>query len=414
MSPRSFDENLALYAKLAIHGGVCLQPGQELILAADVQDKEFARLVVKEVYIAGAKNVFTMFGDEAMSLLRFEHGSDEAMEYAPEWLINGFVQAYSGNAARLAIFSSDPNLLKNVAPDRIAKYSKSQGLASRPLMEFISGFKINWSIVGAPSPAWAKVVFPNDAESLAMKKLWDAIFLTSRIFEADPLTTWTSHCDSLERRQTWLNKHDLVELHFKGPGTDLHVGLAENHQWKGGWGYAKNGVKCGPNVPTEEVFTMPHRANVNGVVSSTKPLSVRGQLLEGIVMEFKDGAAVKATSKTGEETLHKLLETDEGANRLGEVALVPASSKVSQAGILFYNTLYDENAACHIAMGKCYSENMAGYDALSDEIRTENGANDSLIHVDWMIGSREVDVDATAGDGTTIPLMRSGEWVEKV
>lgn len=414
MTNRSFDENFALYAKLAIHGGVCLQPGQELLLAADIQDVRLVRLVIQEAYKAGAKNVHVLYGDEESSLIRYQLGSDEAMDYAPTWLYNGLAQAAESNAARLGIFSGNPNLLKDVPADRIAKYSKAQGIASKKLAEFISGFKINWSIVGAPSVAWAKMVFPNDDEATAMSKLWEAIFLTSRVLEEDPLVAWETHCDSLERRQNWLNERKITSLHFKGPGTDLHVGLAENASWKGGWGHAKNGIKCGPNIPTEEVFTMPHRSNVNGIVSSTKPLSVRGQLLDGIVMEFRDGAAVKATSKKGEETLLKLLETDEGASRLGEVALVPISSKVSQAGILFYNTLYDENAACHIAMGRCYSENMDGHDDLSEEERLAKGANDSLIHVDWMIGSPEVDVDATLADGSMLKLMSAGEWVETI
>ena len=244
-----------------------------------------------------------------------------------------------------------------------------------------------------------------------MAKLWEKIFLASRVLEDDPLAAWATHCETLEAKVVWLNKQRFDALHFMGPGTDLTIGLVEGHDWAGGRGYAKNGIKCSPNIPTEEVFTMPHRARVDGVVSSTMPLSLRGQMVDKIRAEFKDGVAVSVTAEVGESTFTNLLNTDEGARRLGEVALVPNSGKVAQTGTLFLNTLYDENAACHIAMGASYSENLKGIDSLSDEEKLARGANDSLIHVDWMIGSEQIDVDGIRFDGTKVPLMRSGEWV---
>lgn len=407
---RTHQENLALYAKLAIAGGVGLAPGQELILRTETQNLELARLIMKEAYEVGAKYVHLVVNDEEAIKLRYQFGSNQAIGYAPKWYYESLEAAHNGNAATLAIISEDPNLLKSIPAEKVAQSSKAQGLASIGLSEIISGFRINWSLVGAPSLGWAKMVFPSETPERAIEKLWEAILYTSRVFEEDPIQAWQLHCDGLEHKKDELNKLAIRELHFTGSGTDLHVGLADGAIWQGGWGYAKNGIKCGPNIPTEEVFTMPHRSRVNGVVSSTKPLSVRGQLIDGIKMEFKDGAAIRVEAKTGQETLSKLVETDEGACRLGEVALVPHSCLVSQSNTLFYNTLYDENAASHIALGRCYSENMTDFDSYSKEEQLSRGGNNSLIHVDWMIGSGTIDVSATLADGKNIQLMKGGEW----
>ncbi len=409
--PRSFEENLALYAKLAIKHGVNLQLDQELIMTADINDAPLVRLLVKEAYQAGAKNVAVMFNDEISSLIRYQEASSNAIGYAPQWFYDSIARAYSEGAARLAITGSNPALLRDIDPDKIATSSKVNAVASKEMMEYIGEFKVNWNIIGSPSAGWAKQVFPDLSEAEAISKLWDAIFVTARVNEEDPLAAWEQHCNNLEIHQNHLNSLNLDSVRFRGPGTDLTVGLAEGHIWVGGWGYAKNGVRCAANIPTEEVFTMPHRARVNGVASSTKTLSLRGQILEGIEVEFKDGKVVKASAKKGEETFLKLLESDEGASHLGEVALVPNSSAVSKAGVVFHNTLYDENAACHIAMGRCYSENLKGWDDMSEDQRTEAGANDSIIHVDWMIGSAEVDVDGITKDGKTVPILKAGEWV---
>jgi aminopeptidase len=234
--------------------------------------------------------------------------------------------------------------------------------------------------------------------------------MVSKVLEPDPIAAWDAHADGLEARQNWLNERRFTAVHFLGAGTDLMVGLAEGAVWKGGWGHAQNGVKCAPNIPTEEIFTAPHRARVDGVVRSTKPLSNRGQIIDGIEMEFKDGVAVRASASAGEEALIRLLDTDEGARRLGEVALVPASSGVSRSGLLWLNTLYDENAACHIALGRCYSENFDGaLDKGKDEL-TALGGNDSVIHVDWMIGSAEVAVTGIGADGSRTPILAGGDW----
>lgn len=408
---RSFEENLSLYAKLAIQEGVALAPGQELIISAEIDQAPFVRLLTEEAYKAGAKNVEILWKDAEVAKIRFREGSDEAISYAPNWLFDGIARAHKENAARLAVASTDPQLLGGIPTDKVAKSSAAQGKASKPVSELISAMTINWCIVGAASPDWAKRVFPNDSPEDAVSKLWEKIFLTSRILEEDPIKAWTTHCESLEARVVQMNEHRFDALHFTGPDTDLVVGLVENHLWAGGRGVAKNGITCSPNVPTEELFTMPHRSRVDGVVSSTKPLSLRGQIVDKIKVEFKDGAVISATAEVGNEALQGLLATDEGAKRLGEVALVPNSSKVSETGTLFLNTLYDENAACHIALGASYGENLKGIDNMSAEERLAHGANDSFIHVDWMIGSADINVDGIKADGSKVPVMRSGEWV---
>lgn len=408
---RTFEQNLALYAKLAIRLGVNIQPGQELIIGADVNEAMLVRLLVDEAYEAGAKNVFVSYGDEKNSLSRLLHGSEEAIAYAPKWLYDGYEKAFESGAARLSVSSGDPGLLGKASPERVAKYSQAQAVASKPLAQFIGEFRINWNVIGAASPAWAEKVFPEVSSEEAVTKLWDAIFFTARILEDDPLQAWTDHCNLLEKKQNYLNELRLDSVRFRGPGTDLTVGLVEDHIWIGGWGHAKNGVRCSPNIPTEEIFTMPHRLRTNGTVASTKPLSVRGQIVDGISMEFNDGKAIRASAKTGEETLIRLIDTDAGARHLGEVALVSNRSKTAMADLVFQNTLYDENASCHIALGRSYSENLEGIDELTADEQLARGSNDSLIHVDWMVGSAEVEVDGIRFDGSTVALLRDGDWV---
>jgi aminopeptidase len=408
---RSFEENLAQYASLAVRQGAGLQPGQELIVTAEIGDAKFVRLIVTEAYRLGAKHVEVIWSDPEVTLARFREGSDEAIGYVPMWLVEGLTRAYRENAARLGVLSSDPGLLSSIPPEKVAASSRAQGAARKGMSELISTNALNWSLVGAASPGWAKAVFPELPQDEAVAKLWDAIFLTARVYEPDPAAAWEAHCENLTQRMAWLNDLKLDAVHFRGPGTDLRVGLVPGHVWVAGGSTSKHGIPFSPNVPTEEIFTMPHRERVDGIVSSTKPLSLRGQVVDGIEVEFKDGVVVGASARKGEETLKKLLESDEGARRLGEVALVPHSSKVSQSGVLFLNTLYDENAASHIALGSSYGENLAGYEGFSDEERLARGANDSIIHVDWMIGSGEVDVDGILADNTILPLMRGGEWV---
>jgi aminopeptidase len=407
---RTFEENLVQYARLAVREGVALAAGQELLVFAEIEHAALVRQVVAEAYRAGAKHVEVFWNDPQVVLTRLTLGSDEAIAYTPNWLYDGITRAHRENAARLAIIGSDPGLLADVDPQRVATSSRAQSVAKKELSALVTGNHMNWCVVGAPTAGWAGKVFPNLPAAEAVAKLWNAIFFTARVLEVDPPAAWAEHCRTVTRRKDWLNELSLDAIHFKGPGTDLRVGLVENHRWVGVQSTFKNGLTGSPNIPTEEIFTMPHRLRVEGRVASSKPLSVRGQLVDGIVVEFREGVAVSAKAAKGEETLQRLLASDDGAKRLGEVALVPNSGKVAQTGLLFYNTLYDENAASHIALGAAYAENLDGHAELSGAQRLQAGANDSIIHVDWMIGSGEMDVDGVRADGSTIALMRSGEW----
>ncbi len=284
-------------------------------------------------------------------------------------------------------------------------------MAYRPALELITNFAINWNIVCYATPSWARTVFPDLPEQEGVARLWDAIFAASRVDAPDPVAAWASHNAALHARTAHLDAKRYAALHFTGPGTDLRVGLADGHLWLGGSEPAKNGIVCNPNIPSEEVFTTPHLARVDGTVRSTKPLSYQGTLIEGIEVRFEAGRIVQSASRTGHEVLERVLGTDEGARRLGEVALVPHSSPISRSGLLFYNTLFDENAASHIALGQSYRTCLEGGTAATDTELAERGANSSLIHIDWMIGSGEVDVDGVTAAGAREPVMRGGEWV---
>lgn len=408
---RSFEESLQLYAELTIKAGLGLMPGQELIITADLDQAPLVRRVAEAAYREGAKHVEVLWKDPELARIRFEQGSDEAIDYAPKWFYNGLVEAYQGNAARLGIVSGDPAQFAKFPADRVFRFSTAQSIAGREVSRFVSELAINWCLIGGASPEWAQRIFPEMDVAAATERLWNDIFATSRVNEPDPTAAWIRHCEGLEAKVVWLNERQFEAVRFEGPGTDLRVGLVKNHLWAGGRSTAKNGAVCACNVPTEEVFTMPHRERVNGVVSSTKPLSLRGQVVDGIRMEFRDGVAVHVSAERGEDALHRFLATDEGAKRLGEVALVPNSSKVAETGTLFFNTLYDENASCHIAMGQSYSENLAGIEAMSESELLAYGANTSDVHSDWMIGSGEIQVFGVHDDGTEVPLLRDGEWV---
>jgi aminopeptidase len=397
-------------AQVAIHVGLQLQRGQDLVLTAPVAALPLVRRIVEHAYRAGAGLVVPIFSDEEITLARYRNAPNESFDRAPGWLYEGMAKAFSGNAARLAIAGDNPMLLANEDPDKVSRANRANSMAYKPALEKITGFDINWNIVSYPSLSWARQVFPDDPEDVAVGKLADAIFAASRVDLEDPVAAWRDHNASLRKRHTWLNEHKFHALHFRGPATDLTVGLADGHQWKGGASESKNGITCNPNIPTEEVFTTPHALRVDGYVRSTKPLAHQGTLIENIEMRFDGGRVMGAKASRGEAVLNKVLDTDEGARRLGEVALVPNSSPISKSGLLFFNTLFDENAACHIAMGQCYADCFVGGKTLSQDQIAAQGGNRSLIHIDWMIGSGEIDIDGVHQDGRRVPVMRQGEW----
>ncbi|MBW4023320.1 MAG: aminopeptidase [Proteobacteria bacterium] len=406
-----FETKLDRLAEVAVKVGLGLRAGQEVVMTAPIEALPLARRITRHAYKAGASLVTAFYGDDQSTLARFELGAPESFDTAPAWLFEGMAKAYANGAARLAIAGEDPALLAAQDPEKVSRANRARSKAYQPALQHIVDFHINWSILSFASPAWAKMVFPDVPLDTATAKLWEAIFAASRIDEADPVAAWNAHNDRLHSRKTFLNERRYAALHFRGPGTDLTVGLADGHEWAGGSETARNGVICNPNIPTEEVFTTPHSHRVEGHVTSTKPLSYQGTLIEGIAVRFEAGRIVEAKARTGEMVLRKVLETDAGAARLGEVALVPNSSPISKSGILFYNTLFDENAASHIALGQAYNKCIQGFEGLSEEALVTAGANRSLIHIDWMIGSGEVDVDGLSAAGTAEALMRGGEWV---
>jgi aminopeptidase len=397
-------------AQVAIKVGLQLAEGQDLLMTAPMSAAPLVRRITEHAYKAGAGLVTTLYSDEEATLARYKHANDASFDKAAGWLYSGMAEAFKANTARLAIAGDNPMMLAGQDPEKLSRANRANSAAYRPALELITGFDINWNIVSYPGSAWAKLVFPNDPEDVAVGKLADAIFKASRVDLEDPIAAWKDHNAELKARWTWLNGKKFSALHYTGPGTDLTVGLADNHRWKGGASEAKNGITCNPNIPTEEVFTTPHRLRVEGHVAATKPLSHNGTLIEGMQARFEGGVLVELKATKGQDVFNKVLDTDEGARRLGEVALVPHSSPISASGLLFYNTLYDENAACHIAMGQCYADCFEdGKTATPDQI-FERGGNKSLIHIDWMIGSNQIDIDGVHADGSREPVMRKGEW----
>lgn len=397
-------------AEVAVRVGLNLQPGQDLFLTAPVGALPLVRSIAAHAYKAGAGLVTPILSDEQVTLARYRHAGDQSFDRAAGWLYDGVAEAFSANTARLAIVGDDPMLLANEDPAKVSRASKANSVAYQPALEKIAGFDINWNILAYPGTAWAGLVFPGEPEEIAVARLADAIFAASRVDMPDPIAAWAAHNAALRSRTQWLNEQRFQSLHFSGPGTDLTVGLADGHEWQGGASTAKNGVTCNPNIPTEEVFTTPHARRVSGHVSSTKPLSYQGSLIDQIQVRFEEGRIVEAKAARGEAVLLKVLDTDEGARRLGEVALVPHSSPISKSGVLFYNTLFDENASCHIALGQCYSKCFLDGASLTPEQIAAQGGNKSFIHIDWMIGSDRIDIDGVHADGRRVPVFRQGEW----
>jgi aminopeptidase len=397
-------------AEVAVKVGLQLKEGQDLLLTAPAAALPLVRRIAEHAYKAGAGIVTPILSDEELTLARYRFGHDASFDRAAGWLYEGMAKAFSDNTARLAIVGDNPMLLSGEDPQKVARASKANSKAYQPALEKIVNFDTNWNIIAYPSASWAKLVFPDDAEDVAVAKLADAIFSASRVDTDEAIGAWNKHNAVLRERTEWLNGQRFGALHYSGPDMDLTIGLADGHEWEGGASTAKNGITCNANIPTEEVFTTPHCRRVSGHVVSSKPLSYQGTLIDNIAVRFEDGRIVEAKASRGAEVLNKVLDTDEGARRLGEVALVPHSSPISRSGLLFYNTLFDENAASHVALGQCYSKCFIDGTKLSPQQIAAQGGNQSLIHIDWMIGSDNTDIDGVRADGSRVPVFRKGEW----
>lgn len=409
MNNQDFDRMLEKYADVTVQIGLNLRKGQCLSIRGILEDAPFIRKVVESAYKAGAKYVDVLWTDERTNRLFFDYANSENIELIPEWLLHRYEEYYQRGDASLAILSTDPDLLEGIDPELLARNRKAR---AEKLLEPLRKYEnlANWCVVATATPSWARKVFPGIPVEEAQNKLWGAIFNACRIDVPDPLSAWEAHTGKLIKYKDYLTAKRYTALHYKGPGTDLTIGLPQNQLWMGAQESFKNGVTCTVNIPTEEVFTAPHKDKAEGQVTASLPLNMMGRLIEEFSIKFENGRAVEVFAKKGEEDLRKLIQTDENAGRLGEVALVPASSPISRSGTLFYNTLFDENAASHIALGNAYRNTIQGGEDMTDEEFAENGGNKSLIHVDFMIGSAAMDIDGICNDGRREPVMRSGEW----
>lgn len=412
MTESEFDQLLSKYADVVVRIGLNLRKGQRLLLRGILDDAPLMRKVAESAYKAGAVYVEPIYTDERITRIRFEHADPESLTEVPNWMVARYEEYYERMDAELAVYSSDPELFSGIDPDLIAKERKAIRQKFEPLRKYEN--TTNWCVVATATPAWARKVFPDVPAKEAVEKLWAEIFASCRIYEADPVAAWQDHVEKLKKYRDYLNAQKFSALHYKSPGTDLTIGLPEKHLWQGAQAEFKNGITGIPNLPTEEVFTTPHKDKVDGTVTSTMPLNYSGVLIEDFSLTFENGRAVKVSAKKGEETLKKLIETDENAARLGECALVPNSSPISQRKILFYNTLFDENASCHIAIGNSYRDTIVGGEDMTEEEFAAAGGNKSLTHVDFMIGSDKLDIDGVKADGSRVPVFRKGEWVVKV
>ncbi|WP_117168362.1 aminopeptidase [Paraliobacillus sediminis] len=398
------------YAELALRTGVNLQKGQALMVNSSIEGADFTRIVVKKAYELGAKDVLVNWEDDALTLLKYQNAPEEVLTTIPQWKVDKYLAFAKDGGALLSIRSTNPDLLKDVDAGKVAKAQKASAEAMKEFRKYTMNDRIAWSIISIPTGDWAQKIFPDKSTEDAKESLWEQIFKIVRVDKEDPVAAWDEHNQKLKDAREVLNKKQYTKLVFKAPGTDISFDLPKGHVWKGGSAKTTEGTTFNPNMPTEEVFTLPHKYGVNGTVASTKPLIYGGNMIDNFSLTFKDGKVVDFKAEQGLETLKHLLDTDEGSSRLGELALVPHASPISQSGLIFYNTLYDENASCHIALGKAYPTNLEGGSDMNDKELDEHGVNDSLTHVDFMIGSGELDIDGVSADGTTEAVFRKGAW----
>lgn len=406
----NLEANIKKYAKLVVEVGVNIQKDQYLMITSPLTTADFARELTKAAYAVGAKKVFVDYVDEELSKITYMNAPEEAFEEYPQWMADGKENLASKNCAFISISASNPDLLKEVEPKRIATAQKAAGQALEPFRRYIQNGDVAWCVVSVPTLGWSQKVFPELEAEEAINKLWDKIFIATRIYEVDPVEAWRAHTTKLAEICTGLNNRKIKSLHFMAPGTDLQVELPKGHIWVGGGGHNKAGTYYVANMPTEEVFTMPYKYGVNGKLASTKPLCYGGNLINNFVLHFEKGKIVDFSAEEGYETLEQLIGTDEGSHYLGEVAIVPYDSPVSNTQTIFYNTLFDENASCHFAIGSAYPDNIEGGTEMNKEALEKVGANTSLTHVDFMIGSPQLDIEATTENGEVFYILKAGEW----
>jgi aminopeptidase len=416
--PTDFDRMLRAYADLTVRVGLNLQPTQRLLIIGPIANGGAAldaaplvRAITASAYRAGARLVETLWGDEALLAARLEYAPRDSFTEFSGWLPDALVQHAAAGHAVLSIYANDPDQLKDAPQDLVGAVQQTTANHVRPFRDYIARNHTTWAVVAAAAPTWAARVFPDVEPSKQVQRLWDAIARLCRLDREDPIAAWETHLADLAARTDHLNAKQYSALRYTGPGTNLTIGLPNDHVWVGGRSANAAGIRFAPNLPTEEVFTMPHKDRVDGVVRATKPLSYGGTLIEGFTLRFDGGRVVELHAEKNESVLKRLVDMDAGAARLGELALVPHSSPVAQTGVLFYNTLFDENAASHVALGAAYKFTLRGGESMAEDAFEQAGGNRSAAHVDFMIGSGELDVDGVLPSGAAEPVMRKGEWI---
>ncbi|MGL4989783.1 MAG: aminopeptidase [Sarcina sp.] len=408
---KDLDLLLEKYAKLAVQIGVNIQKNQTLVIKSPIECADFTRKLVEEAYKVGAKEVVVQWSDEITGKLKFDYAPMEVFETVPQWVVDSSLSYAKEGAAFLSISASNPELLKNADPKKVSTSRKASSIASREFSERLMSNTNAWSIVSIPTVGWATKVFPEVSENEAIDKLWEQIFKIVRVDKENPVEAWTQHKNTLKEKMAFLNSKKIQSLHYTNSlGTDLTLELPKKHIWLGGAEETKDGYEFIANMPTEEVFTLPTKTGVNGIVFSSKPLNYGGNLIDNFSITFKDGKVVDFTAEKGYDTLAHLLDTDEGAKYLGEVALVPFDSPISNSGVIFFNTLYDENASCHLAFGKAYSVCIENGENMTTQELANEGANDSLTHVDFMVGTSDLSIVATLESGETFKVFENGNW----
>ncbi|HCR3094209.1 aminopeptidase [Enterococcus faecalis] len=407
----NFNKNLKKYARLIAETGVNVQDNHTVVLQISVDQAPLARLITEEAYRLGAAEVIVQWSDETIQREFLSHAATDRIENVPQYKIDQTDDWIAKGASRISVVSSNPDALAGVDAQRVAAFQAANGKALVNLRKATQANKVSWTVVAAASEGWAAKVFPELATSEEqVDALWNEIFKTTRIYEENPVIAWDIHDKKLQEKAAELNEQQFTTLHYTAPGTDLTIGLPKNHLWEGAGSYNARGEEFMANMPTEEVFTAPDSRRVDGYVSSTKPLSYAGTIISGMKFTFKDGKVVDFSAEQGEEALKNLLAIDEGAKHLGEVALVPDPSPISQSGLIFYNTLFDENASNHLAFGSAYAFNLQGGTEMSEEELAEAGLNRSQTHVDFMVGSDKMNIDGIKEDGTIVPVFRNGDW----
>lgn len=402
---------LRKYAELLVKTGINLKKDQILVVRSPIECAEFAREIVDIGFEAGAKDVVISWSDEVYSRIRYLKGPEALFETFPSWQKEFYLSYVRQDAAFLTISASDPENFKDVDPIRIQKFSRAFSAEVSEYRDRLMNNENVWCVASVPTPAWAKKVFPDVTEAEAMEKLWEAIYEAVRVNEPDPVASWNTHKQNLKRQMDLLNEMNFKSLHYTNSlGTDLAIELPEDHLWLGGSDLTPDGHEFIANMPTEEVFTAPKRDGVNGRVVSSMPLNFNGSLIDGFELTFKDGKVVDYSAKVGYEQLKRLLETDEGASYLGEVALVQYDSPISNMGILFYNTLFDENASCHLALGKAYPVSIKGGDQMDQATLLANGINDSITHEDFMVGTKDLSIVGVKANGEKIQVFKDGNF----